>query len=150
VSWKQFTKVPWPITVSRAESQWRRYGGKFTHDSNGVGDVIDDFIKVNPVEKRLHVVNGLDLRGKLRTDVFVDYIAAIENHKIRYPMIDYAYKDHKFATNEDLFTTAGHPPDSFVMGALAWANRPVENHHRPQGVGPVAIKKRQTFFGAGR
>jgi hypothetical protein len=150
VSWKQFTRVPWPVTVARAEAPWKRYGGKFVHDATGLGDVIDDYIHCSEIERRQHIVEGMTMNGAKRSGMFVDYIAAIENGLILYPKIMKAYEDHKFVTNEDLFTTGGHPPDSFVAGALAWAMREATRTHA--AVTPEAVPRSSgsSWFGAAR
>ncbi len=150
VSWKQFTKVPWPMTVARAEAPWKRYGGKFVHDATGLGDVIDDYIHCSEIERRQHVVEGMTMNGAKRNGMFVDYIAAIENGLILYPKIMKAYEDHKFVTNEDLFTTGGHPPDSFVAGALAWTMREATRSHAAATPEVVPRSSGSSWFGAAR
>jgi hypothetical protein len=100
------------------------FGGKFIHDNTGLGDVIDDFLKVDPIERRTNTVVGLNMVGAQRAALFNEYIAAIENHNIFYPKIDMAYNEHKYVTQKDLFGAGGHPPDSFAAGALAWSLHP--------------------------
>lgn len=146
VAWRRFNKAPWPVTVHRAQVQWRAYGGRFIHDSTGLGDVIDDYLDVKPMERRNHVVVPLIMSGPKRTTMFNDYIAGIENGEIVYPRIDYAYKEHLYCTNEALFATGGHPPDSFVAGALAFTLRP--HHARRQDFpGIVSFEKASSWMG---
>jgi hypothetical protein len=62
---------------------------------------------------------GVILTGQTRSDVFTKYIAAIENGTIRSAAIRYCEAEHRYCTNDDL-SGSGHPPDSFVAGALAF------------------------------
>lgn len=125
VQWQKFQKVNWPETVHRAEKQWRSWGGKFIHDSTGIGDVIDDFLDTSPYERREKIVTPITFSsGKQRTAMFTDYITAIERVGIVHPMIKTAYTDHKYLVNDDIFSSGGHPPDSFIAGALAWFTHP--------------------------
>ena len=55
-----------------------------------------------------------------RAQIFNDYIVAIEDRRLWGPRIRQAWEDHRAVTRLDLFGR-GHPPDSFVAGALAWA-----------------------------
>jgi hypothetical protein len=54
--------------------------------------------------------------------VFTEYIAGIEQYGIRSPRIQFPYSEHKYVTHKDLYGS-GHPPDSFIAGALAWSIR---------------------------
>lgn len=123
VAWKRYNKIPWPNAVNRAQHQWRRYGGKLVHDNTGLGDVVDDYLQVDPHERRQHVVNPVNLVGNVRTSAFNEYISGIENGLIVYPRIKFAYDEHRYCTTNDLFG-GGHPPDSFAAGALAWTLHP--------------------------
>ena len=78
-------------------------GGELHHDDGVVAEAV-------------HV----KLVGKRRAGIFNDYIAAIENQALKYPRIGSAYAEHLYATTDDLFSTSGHPPDTFVAGALAF------------------------------
>jgi hypothetical protein len=62
---------------------------------------------------------GVVLVGQTRADVFTKYIAAIEGKAIESALIRYCEGEHRYCTNEDL-TGSGHPPDSFVAGAMAY------------------------------
>jgi hypothetical protein len=110
-------RIPWPAIVHKAQRRLERYGGFLIHDGTGIGNVVGDYITY-PKE----LVRGPSLNGAFRSQVFSDYIAAIEDSLILYPRWDWAYDEHRYATVEDLYGP-GHPPDSFVAGALAWSIR---------------------------
>jgi len=87
------------------------------HDATGLGDVVDDLISY---DRRM--VKDRVLRGREREAIFTEYIAGIEQDAMKSPRIDYAYNEHKYVRQVDLFG-AGHPPDTFIAGALAWSAR---------------------------
>lgn len=110
-------RKPWPQMVADAELRLMLYGGILAHDATGLGDVVDDLITY---DRRL--VKDIVLRGREREATFTEYIAGIEQLGLRSPRIEYAYNEHKYVTQKDLFG-AGHPPDTFIAGALAWSTR---------------------------
>lgn len=124
-----FNKLPWPATVHRAESQYRKYGGYFIHDATGLGNVISDYIDPQ-LKRRARFIDFVMSGGRGRMDFFNDYIAAIEAGHIMWPRIDLAYREHKYCTNDDLFSSGSknHPPDSMVAGCLAWFCRRFLRH----------------------
>ena len=67
-------------------------------------------------------VEDVVLVGRTRSELFSDYVAAIEQGDIKSPRIEFAYREHKFCLHGDLASGGGrgHPPDSIVAGALAW------------------------------
>lgn len=123
VAWQQMNRRPWPYMVREAIKQWTKFGGIFCHDATGIGDVVDDVIKeeVDPAMKS-KVKPIIMSAGRDRANMFNEYINGIENDMFRSPRIEYAYDEHRYATVDDLFG-AGHPPDSFVAGSLAWSQR---------------------------
>lgn len=123
VGWQKIARLPWPILVRKAVAQWTSYGGRMVHDNTGVGDVVDDYIREEVGHQRFKFCKGITSpQGRARDAMFTDYIAAIEHDDIRYPRIDFAYAEHKYVTNDDLYGK-GHAPDSFIAGALAWGER---------------------------
>lgn len=92
-----------------------KYRAPAAHDATGLGTVVEDFVESG-------TATPVKLVGALRAKIFRDYIVAIERGEVEAPMIDYAYQEHKFVTEDDL-TKSGqeyHPPDTFVAGALAY------------------------------
>lgn len=110
-------RKPWPLMIRDLDNRLAGYGGTCIHDATGIGDVIDDMIQYD--KRKVHDVV---LRGRERESVFTEYIAGIEQFGIKSPRIQFAYSEHKYATQKDLFGS-GHPPDTFIAGALAWSLR---------------------------
>lgn len=111
VAWLRTGRLPWPMMVAKLDERVQKYGGLACHDATGLGDVVGDYQEVN--------ATGVVLSGQTRADVFTKYIAAIEHGAIESPAIQYCEAEHRYCTNEDL-QGSGHPPDSFVAGALAY------------------------------
>ena len=111
VAWIRLGRMAWPVMIRKFNERVQQYGGKACHDSTGVGNVVDDYITVP--------ADGIWMSGQTRADIFTDYIAAIENTAIVSPKIQYCESEHRYCTNEDL-KGKGHPPDSFVAGAMAY------------------------------
>lgn len=117
VAWERSKDLPWQVLLQKARDRFERYPGRVAHDATSMGgDMAHDFLGIpaTPV-----VLNA----GLQRNGIFVQYILAFENRKVLHPHIESLYYDHYYVTNEDLFHTgaSGHPPDSFIAGALAWS-----------------------------
>lgn len=110
-------RKPWPEMVADLDDVLHKYGGICVHDATGIGNVVDDLITY-----RKQSVKPTVLRGRERESVFTQYIAGIEQEGMISPRIKYVYDEHKYVTNKDLYGS-GHPPDSFIAGALAWSIR---------------------------
>lgn len=115
---------PWPEMVGILEKRIKYYDefgdSLAAHDQTGIGDVIQDYIQDDGRTV------GLWLAGQLRSQVFNDYIHAIEHGWVTSPFIDYMESEHRYVSVDDL-SGDGHPPDSFVAGAVAYwilKNRP--------------------------
>lgn len=113
-AWARHGRKPWPLMIRAYNERVEEYGGPSAHDATGVGSVCDDFLEVESMP--------FDFRNrKERTDMLWNYVAAIEKGtEFVYPRIDYAYLEHLYATNEDLYMPSGHLPDTMAAGALAW------------------------------
>lgn len=132
VAWSRVGRLPWPIIVKHAERRLDLFGGVLVHDSTGVGNVVNDFLNYDP-NKVIPVV----MVGRDRETLFNDYIAGIEAGELTGPRVEFAHSEHKYVTAEDLYTSKGHPPDSFVAGSLAWSAR----NTRPVVVAPGSIER---------
>lgn len=110
-------RKPWPHMVRDLDRVMEEYGGLCAHDATGIGNVVNDLI-----EYERNSVRPIVLRGRERETVFTEYIAGIEQNGIRSPRVEFCYNEHKFVTQADLYG-GGHPPDSFIAGALAWSMR---------------------------
>lgn len=112
VAYRRTARRPWPDMVGFFDEQVRHFPGSAAHDATGLGSVVDDLITVE--------ATAVTLVARARDAVFSNYIKGIENGDCVAPRIKYAYNEHKFVSRKDLHTSAGHPPDTFVAGALAW------------------------------
>jgi hypothetical protein len=111
VAWTRLGRMLWPMMIAKFEERVKKYRGPACHDATGLGDVVEDYQTAN--------AEAVILSGQTRSDVFTKYIAAIENGTIRSAAIRYCEGEHRYCTNEDLMGS-GHPPDSFVAGAMAF------------------------------
>lgn len=111
VAFERMRRLPWPQMVERLNARVTRYPGSAAHDATGLGDVVAGYLTV-PVE-------DIMLVARLRSDIFSEYIAGIERKDLLAPMIESMEAEHRYATNDDLYGS-GHPPDTFVAGALAY------------------------------
>jgi hypothetical protein len=111
VAWQRTGRLPWPMMIARFEAQVKRYPGRSAHDATGLGDVVEDYQGAG--------AEPVVLVGVTRSDVFTKYIAAIENGAIISPKIRHCENEHRYCTNDDL-RGGGHPPDSFIAGAMAY------------------------------
>lgn len=111
VAFERVQRMPWPIMVEKLDKRKQRFGGSAAHDGTGLGDVVAGYLNV----EALPVI----LTGKRRAEIFNKWVISIEALDIVGPRINSMYEEHKFCSVEDLYTTDGHPPDSFVAGALA-------------------------------
>jgi len=112
VAWERTGRLDWPVMITRYTERRKRYPGSGLHDTTGLGDVVQSYVGEG----------GMTLVGQARADLLTEYIAAIERRELRYPMIRYAYNEHKYASREDVYAggSVHHLPDSICAGALAW------------------------------
>lgn len=114
VAWRRLGRRPWPVMVDAVNKRCIQYDSHLVHDGTGVGNVVNDYLEVK--------ATSFVMTGRKRTELFSDYITAIENDELSSPMIDFAFSEHKFASIDSLFGRQ-HPPDSVVAGAMAWSGR---------------------------
>jgi phage FluMu gp28-like protein len=127
VAYERFRKKATQYTLAQVEGRVARYPGTLTHDATSLGgQMMDDLIEVGEDT----AVAGVEMVGRRRRDLFTDYILAIEHEEIVSPRIDVLYNQHKFVKNDDLWG-AGHPPDGFVAGALAYRGSGAAGTTRP-------------------
>ena len=106
---------PWPEMTERVGALLDEFPGPAVHDATGAGSAIGEFPALAPHDQ----LQGVTLVGRVRTDLFRNYIGAIERHEIVCPRIDAFYTEHKYCGEDDLFGS-GHPPDTVVAMALAY------------------------------
>lgn len=116
-AWIRLGRRPWPQMIRAHNERVRAFGGASAHDATGVGSVCDDYLEVDSA--------GFDFRNrKERAEMLATYVATIENGGLVYPMVEWAYSEHLFATNVDLYMPSGKLPDTIAAGALAlWAKK---------------------------
>ena len=118
VAFERVGRLPWPQMVGRLDKRIQRYGGVAAHDATGIGNVVKDMLDETAI--------GIVMSGRRKDSLISEYIGAIEEGALIAPRIDWAYKEHKYARIEDVYTGGrGHTPDSIVAGAMAWAMRDV-------------------------
>lgn len=135
VAWRRTGRRPWPVLVGYVESRMDMYGGYLIHDNTGLGTVVGDLISY---DKKL--VDDFTMVGARRTEMFNEYIVAIESGGIQYPRIEYAFNEHKYVVLDDLYGR-GHPPDSVVAGALAWSARLKVKKRSALGIMPTSVER---------
>lgn len=115
-AWARHGRKPWPLMIDAHNRRVRRYGGPSAHDVTGVGDVADDFLTVDSTP--------VDFRDRKKiSNMLQSYVVAIEAGDLEYPYIEWAYYEHLYATNVDLYRPSGHLPDTIAAAALAWYAR---------------------------
>jgi hypothetical protein len=110
VAFERLSRRAWPQQVARFEQRLQRYPGTARHDGTGLGDVVSGYLTV--------WAEDVLLVGRTRADLFSDYINLIEQGGLVSADIRFMHQEHQFCAVDDLYGR-GHPPDSFVAGALA-------------------------------
>ena len=105
----------WQVMTEHVGALLDEYPGPAAHDATGAGNTMEDFPALAPHDQ----LQGVTLVGRVRTDLFRNYIGAIERHEIVCPRIDAFYTEHLYCGEDDLFGS-GHPPDTVVALALAY------------------------------
>ena len=105
----------WQVMTAHVGALLDEYPGPAAHDETGAGSAIGAFPALTPHDQ----LEGVTLVGRVRTDLFRNYIGAIERHEIVCPRIDVFYTEHLYCGEDDLFGS-GHPPDTVVAMALAY------------------------------
>ena len=105
----------WQVMTEHVGALLDEYPGPAEHDETGAGSAIGEFQALEAHRQ----LQGFTMVGRDRTDLFRNYIAAIERHEIVCPRIDVFYTEHLYCGEDDLFGS-GHPPDTVVAMALAY------------------------------
>ena len=105
----------WQVMTAHVGALLDEYPGPAAHDETGAGSAIGAFPALTPHDQ----LEGVTLVGRVRTDLFRNYIGAIERDEIVCPRIDVFYTEHLYCGEDDLFGS-GHPPDTVVAMALAY------------------------------
>ena len=105
----------WQVMTEHVGALLDEYPGPAEHDETGAGSAIGEFQAL----KAHRQLQGFTMVGRDRTDLFRNYIAAIERHEIVCPRIDVFYTEHLYCGEDDLFGS-GHSPETLVALALAY------------------------------
>lgn len=118
VAYYRGNRRSWPEMVAKFEQRRARYRGQAIHDATGLGGVVADMLSGK--------VRDQILAGRQRDDILSEYAAAVEQGEFEAPLIHTMYRDHRYATQGDLYGrgTKHHCPDSIIAAALAWSMRP--------------------------
>jgi hypothetical protein len=105
---------PYPVMMRYFDKLMAKYNAEGIHDATGLGGVVADLI-----DRRAY---GFKMTGEKRDNMLSEYVAAVENDKVRSPRIETTYKEHLYASVEDLYSRAKefHLPDTVCADALAW------------------------------
>jgi hypothetical protein len=143
VAYRFMRRRPYPEMVAKLDDRLARYPGEACHDYTGVGHV-GEFLTAQ--------VEDVTMVGRVRHDLFRDYVLAVEREEIRAPRVGRLYRQHKYCRTKDLYGHGedAHPPDGVV--ALAMANKaasvlPVRLLFAEEG--PATVKM-QTAVGLNR
>jgi hypothetical protein len=124
VAFERTGRLEWPVMIARLSERIKRFGGASAHDATGLGDVVSGFLAV--------VVEPVIMVGRTRSDLFSEYIAAVERHEVAAPFIHFMQSEHNLASVDSVYGS-GHPPDSIASAALAWFARAQARRRRPPG-----------------
>lgn len=114
VAFERINRLPWPVMTKKLDQRVNRFWGRPAHDGTGLGDVVADNLTVN--------AENIILVGRTRSDIFSEYITAIEGQEIEAPYIEFMETEHRLCSTDDLYRAGVkfHPPDSIVAGSLGY------------------------------
>lgn len=111
----RMNRRPYPFMVSKFNVLQKRYNdAQGIHDATGLGRVVADLIDGK--------VRNFVMAGRERDNMLSEYVSGVENDKIRAPRMGSMYREHLYASVEDLYARGKdyHLPDSVCSAALAW------------------------------
>lgn len=110
VAWERHFRQPWPVVIDRFNERVRRYPGEAAHDATGIGDVVDGYLEV--------VAEPIQMVGKTRSQLFLDFEKVIETHGLVLPQLESLRSIMEYLQRDDLYG-GGHPPDEVVALSMA-------------------------------
>lgn len=113
---------PYPVMIEYYNKLMRKYNAEGIHDATGLGNVVGDYLDTR--------VRGFLMTGAQRDNMLTEYVAAVENDKVRAARIPSIYKNHLYCSVEAMYSRGKefHLPDEVCSAALAWklvSQRPV-------------------------
>lgn len=114
VYYVRFNRRPYPQMIQKFNALQKTYYAEGIHDATGLGGVVADLIDGQ--------VWNFQMTGRQRDDMLSEYVAAVENDRVKAPKVENLYLEHKYASWEDLFSRSQeyHLPDTVCSAALAW------------------------------
>src|SRR5690606_21810882 len=95
VYYLRLKRRPYPEMIGHFNKLQKRYNADGIHDATGLGRVVSDLIEG-------HVRNFV-MAGRERDNMLSEYVAGVENDKIRIPRIGSIYREHLYCSVEDLY-----------------------------------------------
>jgi len=110
VAYANLVRQPYPKMFAQFNDFVARFKAQSAHDATGIGNAAEDFMEASVID--------LAMVGTARRELFNEYIVAVEGGEIVAPRVKYAYDEHRYTVQDDLWGS-GHPPDSVVAAAMA-------------------------------
>lgn len=133
VAYVRVHRQPFPVMISYFKRLQRAYEADGTHDSLGIGNVINDFLDES--------ISAAKMTGETKSVWLTEHVVAVENRQWNYPNIKTLFKDIFYCRTGDLYKKGGperfHTPDGVIMTALL--HHQASRYVRP--VAPVEVKK---------
>lgn len=133
----RMNRLPYPKMVGKYNDLQKLYNdAEGIHDATGLGRVVSDLLD--------NRVRNFVMAGRDRDNMLSEYVAAVERGQIRSPRMQTMYKEHLYASVEDLFARGKdyHLPDSVCAAGLAWK---LVSHKFPP-VDPVGFPKGENWM----
>lgn len=114
VHWTRMRRHPYPVMIGVFNKLMKDYNAEGIHDATGLGAVVADY-----VDRR---ARGFLMTGAQRDNMLSEYISAVENDKWRAPRVPVFYKNHLYASVEQIYARGKeyHLPDEICSMALCW------------------------------
>lgn len=114
VYYMRIRRRPYPVMVEYYKQLMKKYQAEGIHDATGLGGVVADLLDDR--------VRNFLMTGAQRDNMLSEFVAAVENDKVRAPRIDSFYKAVLYCSTEDLYSRGKefHLPDEVCSAALAW------------------------------
>jgi hypothetical protein len=110
VAYANLVRQPYPKMFAQFNDFVARFRAQSAHDATGIGKAAEDYMETSVID--------LSMVGQARKELFNDYILVVEGGDVVSPRVKYAFDEHRYCTQDDLWGK-GHPPDSVVAGAMA-------------------------------
>lgn len=143
VYYVRMRRRPWPVMLGYFNRAQNEYAADGTHDSTGIGNVINDFLEHDDA-------SGFKMVGEKRSIMLSEHVVAVENDQWEYPDIASMHREMLTCRVGDLYKNGGtekfHLPDTVCMAALlhhraARYVRPVNPQDVPKSGEPTELQR---------